>query len=86
MDEKDIYEHLEALKSELGTSDGLSELAREKMLGLIDRVEEQLPSAEDPEDNLAEQFEAILTEFEVTHPRLTGIVNNIMVTLGNMGV
>lgn len=86
MDEKDIYQHLETLKQQLDVSEGLSDEARERMLGLIDRVEEQLPSAENPEDGFAEQFEALVTEFEVTHPTLTGIVNNVLVALGNMGV
>lgn len=86
MDEQDIYKQLETLKSALADSEGLAEGTREKMLGLIDRVEEQLPSAQDDSDSIAEQFESLVTEFEVSHPTLTGIVNNLMVALGNMGV
>ena len=86
MDEQDIYRQLETLKAALADSDGLAEGTREKMLGLIDRVEEQLPSAQHDSDSIAEQFKSLVTEFEVSHPTLTGIVNNLMVTLGNMGV
>ena len=86
MDERDIYQQLEALKAELDVSEGLSDEARETMLGLIDRVEEQLPVPGVAADNLSERFESIVSEFEVTHPTLTSIINNIMVTLGGMGV
>ena len=86
MDDQDIFQQIEALKAVLGDSEGLSEDAREKMRGLIDRVEEQLPAAVTDEDGIAEQFEALVTEFEVTHPTLTGVVNNLLVALGNMGV
>ena len=85
MDEQQLYQQLETLKKELADSTIGSE-TREKMLGLIDRMEEQMHSPEGAEASIAEQFEILLTEFEVTHPTLTGIVNNLLVTLGNMGV
>ena len=86
MDEKQLYQQLEALKQELANSSGLSAETHEKMLGLIDRMEEQMHTPEDAEDSFSEQFETLVTEFEVSHPTLTGVVNNLLVTLGNMGV
>lgn len=85
MDEKQIYEQLEAVKRELAGSD-LAEDSRAKVLGLIDRMEEQMHSPEGERDSLADQFEVLATEFEVSHPTLTGVVKNLMLTLGNMGV
>ena len=85
MDEQEIYQQLESLKQELAKS-AVSEDAREKMLGLIDRIEEQMHTPGGAEDGISEQFETLVTEFEVSHPTLTGIVNNLLVTLGNMGV
>ncbi len=85
MDEQEIYQQLESLKQELAKS-AVGEDAREKMLGLIDRIEEQMHTPDGAEDGISEQFEALVTEFEVSHPTLTGIVNNLLVTLGNMGV
>jgi hypothetical protein len=35
---------------------------------------------------LRERLESLLTEFEVEHPRLTAIVNDVMVSLGNLGI
>lgn len=85
MDEQQLYEQLECLKQELARS-SLGEEPREKMLGLIDRMEEQMHTPDSAQDGIAEQFEILVTEFEVSHPTLTGIINNLLVTLGNMGV
>ncbi len=35
---------------------------------------------------LRERFQQELTEFEVSHPRLTAIANDIFVALGGMGI
>ncbi len=86
MDEQELYQQLESLKKELDSSNGLGPDTREKMLGLIDRMEEQMHTPGDDEDSFTEQFESLVTEFEASHPTLTGIVNNLLVTLGNMGV
>jgi hypothetical protein len=85
MDEQEIYQQLESLKQELANS-AVDEGAREKMLGLIDRIEEQMHTPGGADDGISEQFETLVTEFEVSHPTLTGIVNNLLVALGNMGV
>lgn len=86
MDEQQLYQQLEALKSELDNSPALSGETREKMLGLIDRMEEQMHSPEHDHDSVSEQFKSLVAEFEVSHPTLTRVVNNLLVTLGNMGV
>lgn len=52
---------------------------------LIADIESQLGAADD-EDSLVEQVEAAVSTFEVEHPRIAGILNNIIVTLGNIGV
>lgn len=86
MDQEQFHDQLEALKAELERSDGLGEDTQQKMLVLVSRMEEQLHGADDEPETIPEQFEALKTEFEASHPTLTGIVNNILVTLGNMGV
>lgn len=85
MDEQDLVQQLEALKQELANSQ-LPEQSREKMLGLIDRMEEQMHTPDEDNETMVDQVEALLAEFEVEHPKITGMVNNLMVTLGNMGV
>ncbi len=85
MDEQQLVQQLELLKRELASSN-LAEQQQEKMLGLIDRMEEQMHLPEAVNDTVVDQVEALLAEFEVEHPKLTGMVNNVLVTLGNMGV
>ena len=85
MDKHDLFLQIEALRVELENSEGLSDSAREKLIGLIERLEEQLPDAYHDE-GVVEQFESWVTEFEVTHPTLTAVVNDLLVKLSNMGV
>jgi hypothetical protein len=85
MDEQALYQQLESLKQELAKST-LDEDTQETMLGLIDRMEEQMHTPHASDDGISEQFETLVAEFEVSHPTLTGVVKNLLVTLGNMGV
>ncbi len=39
-----------------------------------------------PAPGLRERVEAQIREFEVEHPRLTGILNDEMTSLGNLGI
>ncbi len=39
-----------------------------------------------PAPGLRERIEAQIREFEVEHPRLTGILNDVMTSLGNLGI
>jgi len=36
--------------------------------------------------SLRQQLESAITRFESTHPTATAIINNVLVTLGNIGV
>ena len=54
---------------------------------------EPLPEAytQNPDDaehhaSVIARLEDAISRFEVEHPRATGILNHIMVTLGNMGI
>jgi hypothetical protein len=62
---------------------------KNKLTVLIAEIELQLNEpmlvAGDPQ-TLVDQVENMVTTFEQDHPRVAGILNNIMVTLSNMGV
>jgi hypothetical protein len=62
---------------------------KNKLTGLIAEIELQLNEpmlvAGDPQ-TLVDQVENMVTTFEQDHPRVAGILNNIMLTLSNMGV
>ncbi len=68
------------------------EIARAKTgarnaLGALDPLLEELDQAlHEPAPGLRERLEAQIREFEVEHPRLTGILNDVMTSLGNLGI
>lgn len=84
MNEHELREQLQRLSSELEglpvTSDQRQHLQR-----LINDIEAQLAGTGD-NDSLVDQVETAVSLFEAEHPRLAGILNNIMVTLTSMGV
>ena len=88
MSHEDLHALVRQLKTEIaGLRDEDGE-ARERLQALVDdldrRIDDEDTGGEDEElmDSLRESVE----RFEVEHPRATGIINNILVTLGNIGI
>lgn len=68
----------EVAKARAGAPDALAHLEP-----LIAELDQALNTAE---PGLRERVEAQIREFEVEHPRLTGILNDVMTSLGNLGI
>lgn len=83
-----LQKHLEDLKKETNKLSDVHSATKEKMSVLISQIEHLLEHPDDAEhrgrviDALKNQIES----FEVKHPDLTGVLNQIMVMLGNMGI
>ncbi|MGR8948881.1 MAG: DUF4404 family protein [Gammaproteobacteria bacterium] len=63
----------------------------EHLDGIIKRLEqaflnEQIESVGDANRFDLDQLKAELVELEVSHPRVTGILNDLLVTLSGMGI
>jgi hypothetical protein len=62
---------------------------KNKLMGLIADIEQQINEpilvSGNPQ-TLVDQVDSMVTAFEQEHPRIAGILNNIMLTLSNMGV
>ncbi|MFT6992058.1 MAG: hypothetical protein ACJASL_004056 [Paraglaciecola sp.] len=88
MERQQLREYLEELNSTIGDLHAPDD-DKNKLTGLIAEIELQLNEpklvAGDPQ-TLVDQVENMVTTFEQDHPRVAGILNNIMVTLSNMGV
>jgi len=84
MSEQDLREQLRHLSAELEHLPPGSE-KRRKVEALISDIEARLDGGEQ-DDSLATQLELAVSSFEAEHPRLAGILNNILVTLGSIGV
>ena len=88
MERQQLREYLEELNSTIGDLHAPDD-DKNKLTVLIAEIELQLNEpmlvAGDPQ-TLVDQVENMVTTFEQDHPRVAGILNNIMVTLSNMGV
>ncbi len=85
---KDKLSHgLERLREEL-KNEKIDQATRERLESLAARVESQLERQKDEEAHhgLLQELEEEIMRFEVAHPRLTAIINDIMVALSNMGI
>jgi seryl-tRNA synthetase len=87
MAEKEVSEALFNLRSEIERIEGRSPELKAKLEGLLDELEDNLEATEDENHlHLVEDMKEAISQFEVEHPRLTGIVNELMVALSNLGI
>jgi F0F1-type ATP synthase membrane subunit b/b' len=86
MDRRELPELLEQLRRELAASRG-DRATREHLEKLIDEIEARLEdSTTERHESLLERIAEAVEEFETTHPRATAILNEIMMTLSNLGI
>ena len=88
MSDEKLRESLEGLRMELERLEAEEARVRERLDALIAGVETRLdaPGDSDQHQSLIDDLRESISEFEVSHPRATAILNEIMVTLGNMGI
>ena len=84
MNEQHLREQLQRLAAELDSLP-VDNGKRATINALIADIARQL-NAGVADESLVEQVEAAISSFETEHPRVAGILNSIMITLGNMGV
>ncbi|NIM27515.1 MAG: DUF4404 family protein [Gammaproteobacteria bacterium] len=88
MSDDKLRQSLQELRSELDRLEAEEAQIRERLDTLIAGVETRLDKPEDAahHESLIEDIRQSIAQFEVSHPRTTAILNQIMVTLGNMGI
>ncbi|MGE0483161.1 MAG: DUF4404 family protein [Gammaproteobacteria bacterium] len=88
MSKQELKDSLGALRRELTELGPGSEAARARLSALADEMEHELEALETPEDHasLVDKVQQQVEAFEVEHPRVTNILNDIMVTLSNLGI
>lgn len=94
MSDSDLHALIGQLKTEISRLGPGDEEARVRLQALVADVEQRLDTIEqddadtleDGDEDLMERLRETVERFEVEHPRTTGILNNIMVTLGSMGI
>jgi uncharacterized coiled-coil DUF342 family protein len=88
MSDEKLRESLDELRSELERLKSEEAQVRERLDALISGVETRLDKPEDTahHQSLVQDLRQSISQFEVSHPRTTAILNEIMVALGNMGI
>ncbi len=85
-------EYLNKLKKDLDTeirkTQGLDDISREKLDKLLSYVDMKLQEPQNPAHDqlLIGHLEGNIRHFEVTHPDLTMVMNNMLTMLSNLGI
>ncbi|MCK5432837.1 MAG: DUF4404 family protein [Gammaproteobacteria bacterium] len=88
MSENKLRDDIEKLRDEIKTLHAEEDISKEKLERLLQEIE----SSFENEAHNKEQSELLaglresVKHFETEHPRATAIINDIMVTLSNMGI
>ncbi|MDP6949302.1 MAG: DUF4404 family protein [Arenicellales bacterium] len=88
MPEQTLRDLIGQLRTEIDQLPPADEAARDRLTQLIADLEARLSeSAEAADhDNLVGSVQESIRQLEVEHPRTTGVLNHIMMTLSNMGI
>ncbi|MGZ8217312.1 DUF4404 family protein [Methylomagnum sp.] len=87
MAEKEVNEALFNLRNEIEQLGDSNPELKSTLEGLLEDLEDRLEATEDENHlHLVEDMKEAVSQFEVEHPTITGIVNELMVALGNMGI
>ena len=88
MSEREIIESLERLRAEIDRLEGAPAETRAHLEGLVADIERRLAEEAEEEETggLLDALRESVDRFEVEHPRAAGILNDILVKLGAMGI
>lgn len=88
MTEQKINDALAELRKEIERLEIGNRAAKERLTSLVESIEERVEASGGGEEHhdLVEEMKDAITHFEVEHPRITGIINDIMMTLSSAGI
>lgn len=87
MSDSKLRDGIRDLRKELERDTTRDPALRGRLQGIVDDLESRLGSADESlHKRLLEDLRSAVQQFEAEHPRATGILNDIMVTLSNMGI
>ena len=87
MSQKKLQEDLEKLRAEIKNISADDNESREKLNALVAQLDTEIKSTGESENpGISQNIKDAINHFETEHPRATAILNDIMVTLSNMGI
>ncbi len=88
MADETLKQCLEDLRTEIERLEAGDEAARARLNRLVTDIERRLAAPDDAEHDatLVQNLKQSIEQFEIEHPRATGILNQIIITLSNLGI
>jgi len=88
MSHDELHALVQQLKSEIAGLRSDDDEARERLQALVSDLDRRIDDEDDgaEDEALMASLRESVDRFEVEHPRATGIINNILVMLGNIGI
>lgn len=83
-----LDELMSNLRSQISALDIEDDHTRQRLGGLVDDIEKTLGKSRDVRayENLGERLKASIVQFEVSHPRIAVVLNELAEKLSNMGI
>lgn len=82
-----LHESLAALRAQIDQLDEGDAVARERLQALLQQMEREIEAEVNaPDQSLKDAMLEIIEAYEIQHPRITAIVNDIMTKLMSMGI
>ena len=87
MSAEDLTKLIDGLRKEVAALPSEDVAARQRLNAIIEELDKKLaePGTED-HHGLISNLQESIKELEVRHPETTSMLNNIMMTLANMGI
>jgi hypothetical protein len=85
-DDRRLQESLLRLRTEIDALGVGDDDARQRLRRLIEDIERTLESPGTADSGLVAQLKRSVLRFEASHPRIAGVMNELVEQLGNMGI
>ena len=87
-DTTNLEKSLKNLLLEIKSIDVGDQEAKQKLQTLVQNIEKMLEQPKDNADHakVGERWRATIIGFEASHPRLAGVMNEVVAELSNMGI
>ena len=84
----ELQKTLQSLRAEIEKLGEGDQESKKRLEQLVEDIETKIKSPEDIDQhpNLVREVKDSVASFEVSHPKITGFLNDIMIALSNMGI
>ena len=85
MSREEVIRSVEALQAEVEKLRAVDPLVQEKLTSLVRDIESHLDEP-DAENSPGDRIPHLVQQFEVEHPRITEVLNRMMMALSDVGI